>query len=147
VETHAPDSQRPAGLLADLQVARAAILLVERDDNHTDILGETNPRNQAVEVARAVLSLTSLPRSEVSLQRFAFVTWYLPRIDACACAYSTVHERAKTHPLLDMRKPPSSNSQVDEPEARRCAFVTSTQYKATVHIDMSLCQSDRSWKH
>jgi hypothetical protein len=58
VETYAPDSQRPAGLLADLQMARAAIFLVERNDNHTDILGETNLRNQAAEVARAVLSLT-----------------------------------------------------------------------------------------
>jgi hypothetical protein len=36
-----PDSQKPAGLLANLQVARAAICLVERNDNHTDILGET----------------------------------------------------------------------------------------------------------
>ena len=63
VETYAPDSQRPAGLLANLQVARAAIFLMERNDFHTDILGKTNPRNQAVEVARAVLSLTHLARS------------------------------------------------------------------------------------
>jgi hypothetical protein len=41
VETYAPDSQRPAGLLANLQAARAAICLIERNDNHTVILGDT----------------------------------------------------------------------------------------------------------
>jgi hypothetical protein len=40
VETYAPDSQRPAELLANLQAARAAICLIERNDNHTVILGD-----------------------------------------------------------------------------------------------------------
>ena len=33
--------QRQPGLLANLQAARATIFLIERNDNHSDILGET----------------------------------------------------------------------------------------------------------
>ena len=33
--------QRQPGLLANLQAARAAIFLIEHNDNHSDILGET----------------------------------------------------------------------------------------------------------
>jgi hypothetical protein len=47
VETYFPDSQKPAGLLANLQAARAAKSLIERNDFHTQILGATSPRNQA----------------------------------------------------------------------------------------------------
>ena len=32
--------QRQPGLLANLQAARATIFLIERNDNHSDILGE-----------------------------------------------------------------------------------------------------------
>jgi hypothetical protein len=33
--------RRQPGLLANLQAARATIFLIEHDDNHSDILGET----------------------------------------------------------------------------------------------------------
>ena len=40
VETHARTATRRPGLLADLQEARATtICLIERNDNHSDILG------------------------------------------------------------------------------------------------------------
>ena len=55
-----PDGQRPAGLLANLQVARATKSLIERNDNHNDILGEISREIKLPEVARAVLSLTLL---------------------------------------------------------------------------------------
>ena len=41
METHARTARRQPGLLANLQVARAAIFLIEHNDNHSDILGET----------------------------------------------------------------------------------------------------------
>jgi hypothetical protein len=40
VETHARTALRRSGLLADLQEARATILLIKRNDNHSDLLGE-----------------------------------------------------------------------------------------------------------
>ena len=36
-----PGRPRQSGLLANLQVARATIFLIEHKDNHSDIFGET----------------------------------------------------------------------------------------------------------
>jgi hypothetical protein len=49
--------QRQPGLLANLQAARATIFLMERNDNHSDILGEATCEIKLLSLARAFLSL------------------------------------------------------------------------------------------